>query len=152
MIKHLIFFRGGNVWASDESGNQVAEEQEAAWWTVIQDKLARGVIDDTTLVTREHYSDLTVAEIVRLRRGTTGELVPERERRVVNQTIFQPGPRGEPPRHRTGEIGKEVKELNEKHLKIEINGEVGADALPTEIARYQERFQTLVAELKNKCG
>jgi hypothetical protein len=128
MIKQLLFFRNGNVWASDERGDQVAQEQEPAWWTVIQDKLARGVIDEETVVIRDHYCDLTVGEIVRS------------QRRVLNQTIFQPGKRGE------------VKKLNDKYLKIEIAGEVGADVLPTEISRFQERFQELVTELKDKCG
>jgi hypothetical protein len=67
MIAHLVFHRSGNIWASDERGFPVAAEQEPAWWIVIQDKLSRGVIDENTVVARDHYCDMTVGEIVRCR-------------------------------------------------------------------------------------
>ena len=42
--------------------------------------------------------------------------------------------------------------MNDKSLKIEINGELGADALPSEATRFQARFHDLVKELKEKCN
>jgi hypothetical protein len=56
----MAFFRNGNVWASDECGFPVVDEQDPAWLVVIREKLARGVIDESTVVMRSHYGDMTV--------------------------------------------------------------------------------------------
>jgi hypothetical protein len=66
-IKRLMFLRTGNVFAVDEQGAQIPQEEEPAWWTVIKEKLARGVIDEATIVERPNYSVMTVGEIVRCR-------------------------------------------------------------------------------------
>lgn len=129
MIKQLLFFRNGNVWASDERGFPVEEEQEPAWLIVIRDKLARGVIDDDTLVMRSHYSDMRVGEILRCRKFMDGkfmdELLPDfstRER-------------------------KGGEDLNDKYIKIAIDGPVGPNALPTEITAFRERLVKDLASL-----
>jgi hypothetical protein len=48
--------------------------------------------------------------------------------------------------------GGENEYMKDNILKIEINGECGPNALPTEVARFKERFQTLVSELKTQLG
>jgi hypothetical protein len=114
MIAHLVFHRNGSVWASDERGFQIAEEQEPAWWIVIQDKLARGVIDENTVVSRDHYSDMTVGEIVRWR--------------LAADRIFPTGK------------GEEVKIMSDE-IKIEIGCKLTGNALPTELNSASGPFQ-----------
>jgi len=48
MIKTVFLFANGNVACCDEHGQQVPEENNSAWFHVLQDKLDRGVISEDT--------------------------------------------------------------------------------------------------------
>lgn len=64
-VKNLFFFPQGQVAATDADGQQVPSEQEPAWMVVLKDKVARGVVDDRTIV---HLVGGHVVELGELRR------------------------------------------------------------------------------------
>jgi hypothetical protein len=124
MIKQLAFFGNGNVWASDECGFQVPQEQEPAWLVVIREKLERGVINPDTIVMRSHYSTMTVGEILRYRAMSDSML----------EENFQPG------------NGEEVNVL--KNGKIDVAWKETEQLLPSEVASFRDGLRNLVSKFQ----
>jgi hypothetical protein len=148
MIKQLAFFNNGCVWASDERGFQVAEEQEPAWLVVIREKLARGVIDEDTKVMRSHYNDMTVGEILRIRAEANHiwSLAPPDVRAsypgcVTAESVVPLAPVFST---REGEGGENIL----KNGQIEIGWKASEQLLPSETANFREALTNLLGKFQ----